>query len=59
MAIADQRRTRTCSPRTIAARMVAKSGAVKLSAVAVASGTMVMPMNQVIIERKATTARRV
>ena len=39
--------------------MVAKSGAVKLSAVAVASGTMVMPMNQVIIERKATTARRV
>jgi len=38
---------------------VANSGAVKLSAVAVASGTMVMPTNQVIIEMKATKARSV
>ncbi len=59
MAIALQRRARTRSPRRSAASTVAKSGAVKLSAVAVASGTSVMPMNHVTIETKATPARRV
>jgi hypothetical protein len=40
---AAQRRSRTSSCSTNAAAIVAKSGAVKLTAVAVASGTIVMP----------------
>ena len=42
-ATADHRRSRTSSCRIKAAPIVAKRGAVKLTAVAVASGTSVIP----------------
>ena len=45
MTIALQRRSRTSSCRTNTAAIVAKRGAVKLTAVAIANGTTVIPWN--------------